>query len=171
MLQPGDIFLLEPQEPDLISDIVKEVSGWWSVDGKAECTHSGLIINEAGDTIESAPVTSKLNMFTDHASWFVQIWRCDTLSPLKAQLAINELIRTIGEIYPFWRLGLFAGGLARWWHGHLMVCSELTTKFICLACPVHPRTYWGMSPDDLHDWLQANREWAMIYRGKGRGIL
>lgn len=164
-IKKGDIFFTRGR--GFFSKSILSITKFWSEDGAAKYSHVGIFINEHGTTVEALPggIMSK-SFQSEYKGLNVLIVR-----PIRDEAAINFALARImkehyGEVYPFWRLPLFAmGPLARICVSDRLVCSEFVAKFLAMAGVRHSN-FRGTSPDTLADELKNYRTYLTLAEGR-----
>ena len=148
-LQPGDIFLT--RSSNIVSKAINVIQGWWSLDGKSEYTHCGIIIDDTGKTFEAKFSGVNYASLDDIKDQPLLIARHQFMEmPFVFVKAFDRLRYHTGMMYPFHRLFLhIIPPLAKIFAKKQAVCSELVGQLLYHAEFLH---YWkGINPDDLHD--------------------
>jgi len=166
VLQPGDVFGTE--NPMLLGTIIKAIERVNSSDGESVYSHSGIIQNEKGKTLEALWRVSEKSFFQEYSGKNVIIAR-PKADHEKKLLAIDILRRQyLGRMYPFWRLPFhILPPVARFltWKERWLVCSELVAKFEYQVGCRHDQVT-GANPDMLADEWHMWRNFDVIFEGK-----
>ncbi len=166
-LKPGDLF--GSTNPMALGRGINAVQWFYSTDGEAKYSHSGMIISEEGDTYEARWFIREYHL-RDYVGKPVIIARYKTLSVKEFARALLRIkIRHHNQFYPVWRIPLHVlGPMAKWlsWKGEFVVCSELVAELEYFLGLRHYQ-YMGATPDRLADeW-----RWWQGWKIKGEGIL
>ena len=161
-LEPGDVFF--QTSGNILDIIINFFQSLWSGDNRSIFSHCGIILYHDGETFETTGWRTGFgNLSTRQGNkTIVAIYRHREMR----ELAFDFSARLAGRIYPYWRLPIFALGLGRLIHGTNMVCSELVAEFL-KRTGVRSKSPWGVSVDRLHDELQADNNWKLVYQGFG----
>lgn len=164
-IKKGDIFFTQGR--GFVSRSIMAITRFWSEDGEARYSHVGIFLNEHGTTVEALPDGIKSKSFiSEYKGLNVLIVR-----PLQEQTMLDFALANVmkehyGEVYPFWRLPLFAlGPLARVCVSDRLVCSEFVAKCLHLAGLRHSR-FKGTTPDELADEARNYRTYEVIAEGR-----
>lgn len=172
-VQTGDSFC--SASPQLLGRIIIVVTAWLSSDGHAKYGHSGVIINDKGDTIEALWRVKSRNIYDNFKGKPLVIARPvldltgTPITPERKKFAIKKiLLDHHRKMYPWWRVPLqiippLARRLATRKH---VVCSELTAKDLYLVGSRHNQ-YPGTTPDQLSDEFHHWKQYEIIYEGIG----
>jgi len=164
-LQAGDVF--GTRNPMALGTIINAMQRFNSSDGEARYSHSGIVQNELGLTLEALWTVAEANIFQKYGGKQVIIARPRT-TPQNVEIALSVLKDTyMGRWYPLWRLPfhvippvakyLTAGG--RW-----LVCSELVARYEFMLSLRHGQ-FTGTSPDTLADEWHHWKEFDVIFEG------
>lgn len=161
-VQPGDIFCTK--NPMWLGRAINAVQKIWADDAESTYSHSGIIINKFGTTIESLWRVKSQALFEAYKGQKVLIGRCELMTPV-AFAGGREKIKTHdNDIYPFYRLFFhLIPPLARHINLGRVVCSELTAKFLVGAGIFN--NYKGVNPDTIADTIRNYKTWKIIYEG------
>lgn len=162
-LRAGDFFGTANPSPWLGKPI-SWAERFHSRDNQAIYTHSGIIINTEGDTIESLWRVETQNIWVAYAGKRILIARWNHLTDELWEETYLMLNEHIGISYPWWRLPLqLIPPLAKYlsFRSGKLVCSELVAKALYFMGARH-RWYTGTNPDTLAD------EWV---RWKGYSVI
>lgn len=163
-IQKGDIFFT--QGTGFVSSSILKITAWWSADCSATYSHTGIILDPLGKTVEALPSGIK-SQFFDFAYKGKKVL---VVRPLQQKDLIDSALKQVmaehfGEIYPTWRLPLFLiPPLARLCASNILVCSEFVGKFLWLAKLRHGK-FKGTAPDTLADEVRDSRHFEIIYEG------
>jgi len=161
-LQPGDIFF--QTSGTTLDIIINFFQALWSGDKRSIFSHTGIVVNEDGTTFETSPWrTGYFNLNSRRGrKTIVAILRHTHMRYLQTNLHACYLN---GVIYPYWRLPLFALGLAGIVHWRNMVCSEIVADLLTNLGLRKSR--WGVSVDKLLDDMMSDPNWEAVYQGFG----
>ena len=164
-LHPGDIFCTK--NPMALGRAIMGIERLWAKDNKAEYSHSGIITDCQGTTLE-ALWTIKGNDINAYSGENVIIGRWEGMSPTALQNGYDAIALEVNEIYPLWRLPLFIFPFMAKYvsNGNWTVCSELVCKFL-LGCGYTQIGEWqGQNPDDVADMIRKWKDMRIIFEGK-----
>lgn len=165
-LKAGDFFCVESSNG--FSRIIRAVERLWDKDNDAEHSHSGIIIDELGNTLESLTTIRKANISSCDEKQVI-IGRLSEMTPEKFQNGINAIKDDIGKLYPFWRLFLFTiPFLAKYNISKVPVCSELVCKFLLGAGFEQIGQWRGQNPDDVADMIHKWKGIITVFDGEWR---
>lgn len=157
-LRAGDMFCVASPGP--LGAIIRGAEWLWSHDGEAIYSHSGIILDASGATLEAKRrvMVSSLDSYLGR-----RIIIARAMAPEWTKASAIRILRKRheGQVYPAWRLVLHTmPPLARMVSagGRYVVCSELTAKYQYYLAVRH-KHYCGTSPDMLAD------EWRGGWRG------
>lgn len=145
---------------------IEKIQKWNSRDNESIYTHSGVIINSEGDTIESLWTVCTQNIFEDYSTNKIIIARWDKLTDLAWENSYQMLMGHYGDKYPFWRLPLhIIPPLAKYLSFTGMpVCSELVAKHLYYIGARH-RWWTGTCPDTLADEWRRWKGYTIVFEG------
>jgi len=167
MLRAGDIFTVAPPkgQSNFSSDAIVGITTKYEVDGVAQASHAGIIIDNNGTTFEAVePRYTHQNIWRAYGDCRLLIGRHIDMTPEKALIGYNAVKHLEGMSYPEWRLLLFlkAPWLARKIHFTREVCSENVFHAWAAAgmrrnlCGRMLDFWWGVYPayteDAIRDW-------------------
>ncbi|MGO9374035.1 MAG: hypothetical protein ACLQBD_18330 [Syntrophobacteraceae bacterium] len=164
-LRAGDLFVVESDA--LFGRLIAWAERFKDVDADARYIHAGVILNPAGEVIESEWHV-RINTIEEYTGSQIMIGRYAGMNPIGFQAGWDAIRVHIGDRYPVSRLALHLLGLARYIHsGSHFVCSELQAKFTGTACPelkpfLNP---FGWDPADLAAVYEYWRNFYIIYQG------
>lgn len=168
----GDVFGTE--NPTMLGGAINAIQKWNSRDNESKYSHSGVLINSQGDTIEALWTVKNQNLFTDYAGKNVIVARWMPMTENAWERCYLMLMGHFGDKYPLWRLPLhILPPLAKYLSFTGMpVCSELVAKY--LACLGARGRWWtGTCPDTLADEWRRWKGYEIIFEGtlpeKGEG--
>lgn len=162
-VQEGDIFLVEANP--LMSPLTNFIQRWWSKDDTSTFGHSGIIVDEEGNTFESRWKVGSNNLFEHYKGKNVLIARILNFDDQRFFSVMESLEQHRGEWFPASRMVLHAFRLAKIFHWHKLVCSELVAKYLFLMGVRHHH-YFGTNVDDLEEELRYWKCYLIIYDGK-----
>jgi hypothetical protein len=146
----------------------------WAKDRQATYSHSGVIKNEKGETIEALWKVKTQNIFEAYKGQKILIAR-PTYTLQKKIISREAKIAAVymiikeyeGESYPGWRLFLHIFPVfAKYIHFvGKPVCSELTCNYLSLIDTWWPNAYWGLNPDTLADEARDSWRFQIIFEG------
>ena len=171
-LRPGDEFAaISPTTLGRLINIFQKAK---SVDDDAEYTHTGIITDSLGTTLESLWTVSQRNVWKAFAGKRILIVRNVNMSAPMYAAGFEKIRKHIGQWYPVHRLVLHALGLAKWIHWDRVVCSELTAKFETGCAEFlgpdrsagFMRNHYGVNVDDLVDRWRISRYFTVVFEGR-----
>lgn len=166
-LEPGAVF--GTRNPMALGRAINAIQWYYSSDGESTYSHSGIILNEQGETYEALWRIRKGDL-REYLGQNIIVARYSSLSSFSFKTALMRLMaRHHGQFYPVWRLPLhLLGPLSKLisWRGKFVVCSELVAEFLYLAGLRHGQ-YIGTNPDQLADEWRRWQGWKIL----GEGIL
>jgi hypothetical protein len=163
-IQRGDIFCTI--NPMLLGKMISASEKFWSKDGRAEYSHSGIMLDcsytfEALWTVKSQPLKTA--------------YRGDKVLVARPKVEYGIINSSIGKIvrkyggdwYPFFRLPLFLlPPVARMVHfSRKSVCSEITAEYLNLI-KIIDYSWYGQNPDDIADIAKRYSGMEIVYEGK-----
>src|SRR4030042_2885469 len=105
-LKPGDIFCVR-KGSGIIGTCINACQWFWSTDGEAFYTHSGIIISRTGDTIEALyNGIRRDNLFKRYTGSKIIIGRIKTLTSEQFISKYQKITHYEGPHYPYFRLFL-----------------------------------------------------------------
>lgn len=166
-LLPGDFF--GTSNPSAVLGKMIEVSEKYnSRDNEAVYTHSGVIINSLGDTVESLWTVSGQNIWKAYAGQQVIIARWNHLNPnVWENVYLETILPRMGQSYPWWRLPLhLVPPLAKYiaFKSSKLVCSEFVALIEYKMMARH-RWYTGTNPDTLADEWKRWKGFSVVAEG------
>ena len=162
MLKQGDIFCVRSSE-SIISKLINACQWFWSTDGESTYSHSGIITDDNGATIEALyNGIRRANLYERYSGCQIIIGRIVNLTPYQFQVRYQNILRYENKPYPYWRLLFhtfppFAKFLH---HLEIPVCSELTWLYVGHSQP------WGITPDIVADRIRNWDLFDIVYEGK-----
>jgi hypothetical protein len=161
-LQPGDVFF--QTSGTWLDSIINFFQSLWSGDRRSVFSHCGIVIDEDGTTFETSTWRTGFYNINSRRGRKTVVYVVRHMFMRRLKIAFPNLS---GRIYPYWRLPLFALGLAKYIHRRNMVCSEIVADFLYNVGI--RRSYWGVSVDDLVDQIQSDPAWGEVYFEFGWG--
>lgn len=162
-IKAGDIFCVNSGY--WVSRAITNVTGLYALDKNAKYSHSGIIINQNGQTFESL-YHIEINHLEEYVGKQIIIGRHSSMSYPIFKSAFDPLFdEQNGRVYPAWRIALFLiPPLARYLsNGEWLVCSELAAKFLKNAGILN--TFTGWAPDNIADMIRDWKNWSIIFEG------
>jgi hypothetical protein len=172
ILCPGDEFATK--NPMAMGKVINFVQAAKAVDNDSEYSHTGIITDPYGATIEALWTVKSQNLWEGYKGAKVLIVRNISMSIPLYVAGFNKIREHIGQWYPVPRLLLHLIGAAKWIHWDRVVCSELTAKFEAgCAESLGPdktsgfmRNHYGVNPDNLVDRWKISRYYTTVFEGK-----
>jgi hypothetical protein len=171
LLCPGDEFATKnPMALGMAINLIQKAK---SVDNESTYTHTGIIMDIHGATLEALWTVKSQNLWDAYKGEKVLISRNINMSLPVFVAGIAKIREHIGQWYPAPRLLLHLIGLAKVIHWDRIVCSELTAKFEA-GCAEYlgpdraagfMRNYYGVNPDNLVDRWQISRYYETVFEG------
>ena len=170
VLRPGDEFAT--RNPMALGSLINLCQKVKATDNESEYSHTGIILEPGGVTLESLWTVSSQNLWEAYRGARVLVVRNINMTPDTYVYGIAKIRKHIGQWYPVHRLLLHLVGLAKFVHWDRVVCSELTAKFEC-GCAEKLgegecgflRNWYGVNPDDLTDRWRISRYYRTIFEG------
>jgi hypothetical protein len=164
-LLKGDLFGTE--NPAALGIAINAAQKFHSRDNESIYTHSGIIVNSDGDTVESLWTVKMQNVFEAYAGKKIVIARYMPLTEQAWEQTWWMLENHLGQKYPWWRLPLhLIPPLAKYLSFTGMpVCSELVAKAEYYMRARH-RWWTGANPDTLSDEWHTWKNFEIIFEGK-----
>jgi len=181
-LRPGDIFCTK--NPMSLGRVINKVQSWTSRDGQSQYSHSGIIQNKDGLTIESQWTVRSQNLYEIYKKQNVLIGRWEHMSASVAHQGLKKIAEKYkGKWYPFYRLPFqLIPMVAKYTTigGRNLVCSELVGRFLWECHLVsgrgtkdypEPRHRWftGTTPDTLADEIKRWGQYEVVFEGILKG--
>jgi len=171
ILCPGDEFATK--NPMALGAVINFVQAAKSVDNESEYSHTGIILDPFGATLEALWTVESQNLWEAYAGDKILIVRNINMNPDVYAAGVMKIRKHIGQWYPAHRLLFHFLGLAKWVHWDRIVCSELTAKFeVGCAEFMGPdrtsgfmRNYYGVNPDNLVDRWKLSRYFNIVFEG------
>ena len=155
-----DIFCVST--PDGVGSAIRLAERYGEVDNRAFHTHTGLIVNETGRTIEALHRYA-YNHLNEYSGQHIIIGRHRRMKRDMALSGIAKLQKYIGKRYPYSRLpliGLFPR-LSKYLYWGKPVCSELSLLGWHEAGVIG---FWkGVTPAYVADMIRLWRSIEIIY--------
>ncbi|MFA7465187.1 MAG: hypothetical protein WCY54_09045 [Syntrophales bacterium] len=170
-LLPGDEFATA--NPMALGKIINVIQTAKAVDNDSEYTHTGIIVDPHGATLEALWTVNSQNLWEAYKGKKVLIVRNTGMTPKVFAAGMEKIQGHIGQWYPAHRLILHVLHVAKWIHWDRIVCSELTAKFEA-GCAEYlgedkaagfMRNYYGINPDDLVDRWKISRYYTTVFEG------
>ena len=171
ILHPGDEFATKnPMALGAMINLAQQVK---AVDNESEYTHTGIILDTAGTTLEALWTIKSQNIWDAYRREKVLIVRNFAMTPEVYCAGVVKVREHIGQWYPVHRLLLHLLGAAKWIHWGRVVCSELTAKFEAGCAeflgPDYAagflRNWYGVNPDNLVDRWRISRFYETVFEG------
>ncbi|HDZ25364.1 hypothetical protein LCGC14_0359090 [marine sediment metagenome] len=165
MIKCGDIFLVKG------TGWIGRVINFWqslnSLDNKSKYSHTGIILNEQGKTIEALWTGIKYGDLHNYLGQEVLIVRYNKMDPEIRDAALAKIRELKGKPYPYWRLILHTSSIMRKWSGlKIPVCSEIV-KYFMRMIRNSDESWWGYNPDRLHDDFKIDKDFdPHVYEGE-----
>jgi len=165
VLKAGDLF--GTKNPMALGWLINKAQKFHSRDNESTYTHSGIITNCEGDTIESLWTVDNQNIWFDYAGERIIIARWEFLEDRQWEKAFLMIMdKHWGRKYPLWRLPLqlippaakylsFTG---------MPVCSELVAKTEFWFGARH-KWWTGTTPDILADEWRRWKGFLIVCEG------
>lgn len=167
ILKQGDVFA--SANPQGLGKAICLAQQLQSPDGKAEYSHTGIIIDDSGTTFEALWTVKRQNLFDAYKGDKILVARWRGMTPEAFKAGFASVADQEGRIYPFHRLLFHALGLAGFVHilGR-KVCSEITDCFQYHAgvTTLRGENYYGVTPDELVDEWRISKYFDIVYEGK-----
>lgn len=162
-VRPGDIFCT--RNPMWLGRAINAVQKFWSSDNESVYSHSGIIIDTAGTTLESLWTIREQNIEDAYSGSGVIIGRHKLMTRKAFEEGLKCVMKHKGQIYPFHRLifHLFPPAAKYISTGGFPVCSELACKFLAAAGLLN--SWKGKNPDHVADMIRRWRMWDIVFEG------
>ena len=159
--RPGDIFCTADPRP--IGRAINACERFWEVDGRAEYSHAGILLDADGTTFEALWRVQRQQLSVCYAHKRLLVGRHCGMTPKRFERAWAKAQRREGRRYPLWRLGLhLVPPLAKYIGcGGWMVCSELAAWFLCEAGLMDH--CMGVTPGYLADAIKRWDDFDVVY--------
>jgi hypothetical protein len=144
-----------------------------SVDNESLYTHTGIITDPYGFTLEALWTVKQQNVWQAYKGEKVLIVRNVKMTLPIFFAGFAKIRDHIGQWYPAHRLLLQLLHVAKWIHWNRVICSELTAKFEA-GCAEYlgpdrasgfMRNWYGVNPDDLKDRWKISRYYTTVFEG------
>ena len=166
----GDEFATK--NPMALGCVINIIQKAKATDNESTYTHSGIITDPQGATLESLWTVKSQNLWEAYKGERVLIARNVNMDLGVYIAGMNKIKKHIGQWYPVHRLALHMIGLAKFIHWDRIVCSELTAKFETGCAEYAPdremgflRNWYGVNPDNLTDRWKISRYYETIFEG------
>lgn len=147
-----------------ISKAIIFLSKWVSLQNKAEYSHTGIILNTQGQTVEALYNGIKMSSLEAYKGKKIIIVRNTTATDERKEYAIGKVKELVGKHYPYHRIVLHAIGLGKLSPFNEIVCSEVGKWYQSLAMDDGSRWY-GYKPYRLvMDW-RISKHYEIVYEG------
>jgi hypothetical protein len=170
-LNPGDEFATKnPMALGIAINFVQKVK---AVDNESTYTHTGIITDPYGATLESLWTVKSQNLWEAYKGEKVLIVRNINMTLPVYVAGFCKIREHLGQWYPAPRLLLHLIGLGKWIHWDRVVCSEFTAKFET-GCAEYlgpdkasgfMRNHYGVNPDNLVDRWKISRYYETVFEG------
>ncbi len=162
-LKKGDIFFIERKTA--LGRFINWAQRLLSADGEAIYNHSGIIISDDGQTLESLDTVRSHDFVSRYRGLNALVAR--PLAPHKVKSdAVDKVVAVdFGKKYPWYRfLILVLPFFAKYIDNGRSVCSELTAKYLYYAGVRH-EFYQGTTPDKLVDEASHWKNYNVFFEG------
>lgn len=170
-LRPGDEFATRnPMALGKMINIVQQIKAY---DNQSEYTHTGIIVDPHGATLEALWTVKTQNLFDAYKGQKVLIVRNIHMTLPVFIAGLAKIRPHIGQWYPIHRLLLYLIGVAKWIHWDGIVCSELAAKFET-GCAEYlgdddasgfMRNHYGVNPNHLAGRWAISRFYQTVFEG------
>ncbi|MDD4060463.1 MAG: hypothetical protein PHW08_07170 [Kiritimatiellae bacterium] len=165
-LAPGDVFA--SKNPQGLGRAICLAQQMQSPDGEAEYSHTGIILDAQGTTLEALWRVRRQNLFSAYKGNKVLVARWKGMTDKAFRAGFASVADQEGRMYPFHRLALHVVGLAGFVHFlGVKVCSEITDCFQYHAgiTTLRREKYYGVTPDELVDEWRISRHFDIVFEG------
>lgn len=171
ILCPGDEFAT--RNPMALGMAINFVQKAKSVDNESTYSHTGIVTDPCGATIEALWTVKSQNVWEAYKGEKVLVVRNINMTPDVYAAGFEKIRKHLGQWYPAHRFILHLLGVAKWIHWKRIVCSELTAKFEA-GCAERIgldrasgflRNYYGINPDNLTDRWRESRYYTIVFEG------
>jgi hypothetical protein len=162
-LKKGDFFCTE--NPMALGKAIRFVEKFWAKDNDAGYSHSGIITDPDGTTLE-ALWRVKGNSLNAYVGQKMIIGRWNSMTIDSFWNGMTSIQDNIGRIYPLWRLAFFALNIEK--HiatSNWAVCSELVCKFLIGAGFKEIGEWRGQDPEDVEDMVKNWKMTTQVFEG------
>lgn len=151
-------------------NIVQQIKAY---DNQSEYTHTGIIVDPHGATLEALWTVKTQNLFDAYKGQKVLIVRNIHMTLPVFIAGLAKIRPHIGQWYPIHRLLLYLIGVAKWIHWDGIVCSELAAKFET-GCAEYlgdddasgfMRNHYGVNPNHLAGRWAISRFYQTVFEG------
>lgn len=163
-LQRGDIFCVRGDT--LLAKIILAVQAAFSTDGKAEYSHTGIIVDTSGITLEALSTIRNEHLYEKYRGFPVIIGRHQDMTEERFLNGMDFIQDQVGKRYPWWRL-LMRLNPAAATHVNLtgrLDCAALACKFL-KGCGLIGY-FQGMVPDTVAEMIINHKRWIIVYEGR-----
>jgi hypothetical protein len=171
ILCPGDEFATK--NPMALGMAINFVQKAKSVDNASEYTHTGIITDAYGATLEALWTIKSQNLWNAYKGEKALVVRNVGMTRPLYIAGFCKIREHLGQWYPAPRILLHLIGAAKWIHWDRIVCSELTAKFEA-GCAEYlvpdrasgfMRNWYGVNPDNLVDRWKISRYYETVFEG------
>lgn len=162
-LMPGDFFCTN-LPGSFVANAILVAEKFFSKDNQAELSHSGIILDANGTTLEALWTVKKQNVWSAYGRTGIKllIGRHTRMTYDRFVMGRYKLKREEGDWYPLWKLPLFyIPFIPKYLPVSTGVCSELTMEFLYRAGLAN--VWRGWTPDDVADYIVRDRKVKIIY--------
>jgi hypothetical protein len=162
---PGDVFAVRSRH--VFAKAINAVQMFWAKDSHAEYNHTGVIMDQAGNTFEANLRYESGNIYKDYSDVKLKVARPTSEPIVSVNTGLADLLcrYRLKPFYPFWRLPLFIiPPLAKISLFSWDVCSESTAWYLN-HCGHRPLPWSGINPDTLADEWRYWRNFEIIFEG------
>ena len=160
--QPGDIFCT--CSPGFVPKLILRGQAFWALDGEAEYSHAGIIVERNGRTFESRLTRIGFYDISDFNGCPILVGRhVDMNRDVFHNAMLPIVMEHNKKIYPWWRLMFhIIPPLARKiGNGKFLVCSEVVSELLRRTGIVPHSKGWN--PDNIADMMGRWKGWDIIY--------
>lgn len=163
-MERGDIFCVK--KDSLFAKAILWVQARSSRDGKAQYSHTGIIVDEDGSTLEALSTIRFENVFENCSGYQVIIGRNREMTDEAFHCGLEAVQDQIGKWYPWWRLfaHLIPSVAIHSNVSKRLTCAALGCKFLWGGKLLG--YYEGMNPDKVADMMIEFKNWDIIYEGR-----
>lgn len=161
-LKAGDCFCT--RNPMILGRAINAVQKFHAKDNQSKYSHAGIMVGKR-TSFEALWTNKKQDFFKAYQGRQVLIGRHVKMTPTLFFKGWDGIKKHEGKPYAGHRLFLFfIPFMAKYLSLGLVVCSELTMKFLCKAGLVN--AYRGYNPDDIADMIHKWKDWEIIFEGR-----